>query len=83
MVSYGLFCWIKEKYSLMMVRRKESNRCLDFVEGNNINRLDVIFEFTDFFFEKISSDLKGRDAVVQERRGNVLYFIIFNNTTDL
>lgn len=36
------------------------NHSLDFVERNNVNWLNVIFEFGDFFFEKISTNLKEK-----------------------
>ncbi len=48
---------------------------LDFVEGNNINGLNIIFKFTDFFFEKISSNLKER---FQEKLAKIRNDLLFH-----
>ena len=45
--------------------KQRRDHSLDFVERNNIDRLNEVFEFTDFLFKKVSSDLKN---TIEERR---------------
>jgi hypothetical protein len=65
----------------MTMRKKTyQNHSLDFVERNNINRLNIIFKFTNFFFKKIGSNLK--EIFYQKQKKKIRdYFTLSSSTT--
>ena len=59
---------------------------LDFVKRNDINGLHEIFEFADFFFEKIRADLNGRSIALARTKDTTVHtahLVIFHDAKDL
>jgi hypothetical protein len=49
----------RNSFTYSLIHIHHGHHCLDFVEGGDVHRLNVVLESTDLFFQKIGSYLQG------------------------